>query len=68
MPIAPAVVRAKTRRERRATGSRRLSPREWFTAYFAASSPVTGLFATVASRIDDSTSAQVEAGCISNRT
>jgi hypothetical protein len=34
------------------TGSLRLSLREWFTAYFALS-PVTGLFATVALRIDD---------------
>jgi hypothetical protein len=34
------------------TGSRRLSLREWFTAYFELS-PVTGLFATVALRIDD---------------
>jgi len=34
------------------TGSLRLSPREWFTAYFELS-PVTGLFATVALRIDD---------------
>jgi hypothetical protein len=34
------------------TGSLRLSPHEWVTAYFALS-PVTGLFATVASRIDD---------------
>ena len=34
------------------TGSLRLSLREWFTAY-SVLSPVTGLFATVASRIDD---------------
>ena len=34
------------------TGSLRLSLREWFTAYFVLSS-VTGLFATVALRIDD---------------
>ena len=34
------------------TGSLRLSLREWVTAYFGLS-PVTGLFATVAFRIDD---------------
>src|SRR5258708_15616327 len=34
------------------TGSLRLSLHEWFTAYFVLS-PVTGLFATVALRVDD---------------
>jgi hypothetical protein len=47
------------------TGSLRLSLREWFTAYFALS-PVTGLFATVALRIDDPSRTRW-AGCISAR-
>jgi hypothetical protein len=53
MPIAPAVVRTRAHEwTTGSTGSLRLSLREWFTAYFALSS-VTGLFATVALRIDD---------------
>lgn len=66
MPIASAVVREKGARvDHRATGSFRLSPREWFTAY-SALSPVTGLFATVALRMTDASRTRL-GGCISAR-
>jgi hypothetical protein len=51
-PIAPAVVHKSARVDHRFNRIIRLSPREWFTAYFVLS-PVTGLFATVVSRIGD---------------
>jgi hypothetical protein len=52
-PIAPAVVRTMSARvDHGSTGSFRLSPREWVTAY-SVLSPVTGLFATVALRMTD---------------
>src|SRR3981189_3043315 len=47
------------------TGSLRLSLREWFTAYFVLS-PVAGLFATVALRIDDTSQTRL-GRCISAR-
>jgi hypothetical protein len=53
MPIAPAVVRARSARvDHRLNRIVPASLREWFTAYFALSS-VTGLFATVALLITD---------------